>query len=445
MNGVFVVSSTRVPLMPTSPARARKLLGSGKAAVLRRFPFTIVLKNRETGSTQPLRLKLDPGSKETGIALVNEVTAKVVFAAVLTHRGQAIKARLDSRRAIRRSRRNRNTRYRAPRFDNRTRPKGWLPPSLQHRVETTSTWVDRIRRFSPVIAISQELVKFDLQKMENPEIGGIEYQQGTLTGYEVREYILEKFGRRCCYCGAEHVPLQVEHIDPRAKGGTNRISNLCLACEPCNTKKGTQSIQDFLAKKPEVLKQILAQAKRPLKDAAAVNSTRWALFQKLTGTGLQVETGSGGRTKFNRSRQGYPKQHWIDAACVGETGELVQISASMQPLLVKATGHGCRQLCGTDRYGFPSRHRSKQKKHFGFQTGDVVVAVVPKGKHQGLHFGTVACRVTGSFDVKTASGKVGGINQKYCRKFHSADGYGYSFGSAFLPRLKSWASCGGLS
>jgi len=146
-------------------------------------------------------------------------------------------------------------------------------------------------------------------------------------------------------------------------------------------------VSEFLKKKPEILKRILAQAKRPLKDAAAVNATRWALWERLNQTGLPVEAGSGGRTKFNRSVQGYPKQHWIDAACVGQSGEQVVISDSLLPLLIKATGHGNRQLCGTDKYGFPSRHRSGQKIHYGFQTGDIIKAVVLGGKKRGRTWG----------------------------------------------------------
>lgn len=115
-----------------------------------------------------------------------------------------------------------------------------------------------------------------------------------LTGYEVREYLLAKWNRQCAYCGTENVPLQVEHIHPKANGGTNRISNLCLACEPCNLKKGTQDIKIFLAKKPEILLRILAQSKHPLKDASAVNSTRWALFTRLKETGKEIATGSAG-------------------------------------------------------------------------------------------------------------------------------------------------------
>jgi 5-methylcytosine-specific restriction endonuclease McrA len=222
-------------------------------------------------------LKIDPGSQVTGLALVNDATGEVVFAAELTHRGQEIKKRLAQRRASRRSRRQRHTRYRKPRFENRrNEKKGWLAPSLESRVCNVITWVKRLMRVCPLAALSLELVRFDMQQMENPDISGVGYQQGTLQGYEVREYLLEKWNRMCAYCGQRDIPLQVEHICPRAKNGSNRISNLTLACEPCNNKKGTQEIQVFLAKQPEVLKRIMSQAKAPLIDAAAVNVTRWA-------------------------------------------------------------------------------------------------------------------------------------------------------------------------
>ncbi|WP_242728704.1 HNH endonuclease [Microcoleus vaginatus] len=162
-----------------------------------------------------------------------------------------------------------------------------------------------------------------------------------------------KWERQCAYCSAENVPLQVEHIPPKASGGTNRISNLCLACEPCNTKKGTQDIKIFLAKKPDVLKKILAQAKRPLKDATAVNSTRWALFERLKETGKMIITGSGWLTKFNRIRLELQKTHFFDAACVGDTSNISVLAN--QPLNTKATAHGSTQMCRTDKFGFPSR------------------------------------------------------------------------------------------
>jgi hypothetical protein len=105
---------------------------------------------------------------------------------------------------------------------------------LQHRVENTLSWVRKLIRFAPIGLISQELVRFDLQQIENPEISGVEYQQGELQGYEVREYLLNKWDRKCSYCGVENIPLQVEHIHPKSKGESNRVSNLCLACEKCN-------------------------------------------------------------------------------------------------------------------------------------------------------------------------------------------------------------------
>jgi RRXRR protein/HNH endonuclease len=147
------------------------------------------------------------------------------------------------------------------------------------------TWVKRFMRLCPLDAISMELVRFDLQALENPEIEGCQYQQGTLAGYELREYLLEKWNRTCAYCARQNLPLQVEHIVARAKGGTNRVTNLMLACEECNRAKGTQDIAVFLRKQPEALARILTQAKKPLKDAAAVNTTRWALYERLKARG----------------------------------------------------------------------------------------------------------------------------------------------------------------
>jgi 5-methylcytosine-specific restriction endonuclease McrA len=421
-NYVFVLDTLKRPLTPCKPSIARKLLNAGKAAVFRWYPFTIILKKEVEANPEPLELKLDPGSKVTGIAL--KQGDKIIFGAELIHRGYAIKSRLDSRRAIRRSRRNRKTRYRQARFLNRTRSKGPLAPSLQHRVETTLTWVNRFRKLAPLGSISQELVRFDLQQMENPEISGIEYQQGELQGYEIREYLLNKWERKCAYCRAENVPLQVEHIKPKAKGGTNRISNLCLSCEKCNQKKGTQDIVHFLAKKPEVLQQILSQAKRPLKDAAAVNSTRWALFNRLQETGLPVSTGSGGLTKFNRVRLNLPKSHWLDAACVGKVDSLEILTT--QPLRITAKGWGCRQMVQNDKYGFPRKNYRAKQKVKEWKTGDIVSVI--RGKWAtitGKRIKTV--RFQGNFDVRLDSSTVISVSRNHLKAIHRLDGYDYTF------------------
>jgi 5-methylcytosine-specific restriction endonuclease McrA len=353
MSQVLLLDTTKQPLHPVHPGWARLLL------------------------------KLDPGAKTTGLALVHDATGEVVWAAELAHRGASIKKRLDGRRGVRRKRRSRKTRYRQPRFNNRHKRTGMLPPSLESRVANVLTWVGRLMRFRPIEAISMELVKFDLQAMQHPELTGVQYQQGERMGYEVREYLLEKWGRQCAYCGAKDVPLEIEHILCRARGGTHRVSNLTLSCGPCNVKKGTQLIQDFLHRQPDVLARILAQAKAPLKAAAAVNTTRWHLFERLEATGLPLETGSGALTKYNRVQRTLPKTHWLDAACVGQSTPQHLETSQVVPLLIEATGHGNRQMCGVDAHGFPIRHRQRNKVHFGYQTGDLVRAVVPRGSRAG--------------------------------------------------------------
>lgn len=421
-NFVLVIDTNLKPLIPCTPCIARKLLEAGKAAIYRQYPFTIVLKKAVTANPEPIELKLDPGSKVTGIALVQG--QKVVFGAELTHRGQAIKMSLESRRAVRMGRRARHCRYRQARFLNRTRPKGWLALSLAHRVKTTITWVKRFIKLAPIGSIVQELVRFDLQQHENPEISGTEYTQGTLAGFEVREYLLNKWDRKCTYCGIENVPLRIEHIHPKAKGGSNRISNLCLACEKCNLKKGTQDIEQFLSKKPDLLKRIKAQQKRPLKDAAAVNSTRWALFNQLQEAGLPVSTGSGGKTKFNRTRLKLEKTHWLDAACVGDLESLSVLTS--QPLRIKATGHGSRQMCRINKYGFPC---SKPKQSFTHcKTGDIVSITLTKPKVRfevGTHKGRVKTPTEHGLEIKIGEYRLVVGDMTSVKFIHKQDGYSY--------------------
>ena len=430
MQRVFVLDSHKQPLMPCHPARARALLRAQKAAVYRHFPFTIILKYREGGDTQPLEAKVDPGSKISGVALVlsGKKAKRVVWAAHIQHRAEAIRAAIESRRAIRRSRRARHTRYRAPRFDNRKRPTGWLPPSLRSRIDNISAWLKRITRYAPITDLALEAVRFDMQQLQHPEITGVEYQQGSLFGFELKEYVLEKWQRTCAYCDAKQVPLEIEHILPRSKGGSHRVSNLTLACRPCNVKKGNAPIEQFLAQQPQRLKRVLHQTKQPLKDAAAVNSTRYAIRDKLQAFNLPLSCSTGGRTKFNRAQQGYPKDHWIDAACVGETGVNVKLTHTLKPLTVTAMGRGTRQMCRVNRYGFVRTKAKSQKQVKGFKTGDLVCAMVTNGKKIGVYAGRVAVRTSGSFNIKTAGGIVQGIHYKYCKPLHKADGYNYNLG-----------------
>ena len=433
---VFVLDKRKRPLMPCSEKRARLMLERGRARVHRMVPFTIRLVDRraEGSAVQPVRVNLDPGSKVTGMALVRESEAvdattgevrnarMVLWLAEIQHRGSAIRDQLTARRAFRRRRRG-NLRYRAPRFLNRTKPDGWLAPSLQHRVDTILTWVRRLRRWAPVTALSQELVRFDTQALQNPEIAGTEYQQGTLFGYEVRGYLLEKWHRQCVYCDIEQVPFTIDHVHPKSLGGSDRVSNLTLACFPCNKRKGAQDVRVFLAHDPERLARIEKQRTASLKDAAAVNSTRWALYERLKTTGLAVEVGSGGRTKWNRSRLGVPKAHCLDAVCVGHVDT---VEHWRQPVLsIKATGRGSYQRTRLTRHGFPRGYLTRSKSAFGFQTGDMVKALVTTGKKAGTYLGRVAIRASGSFNIQTATGLVQHVHHRFCTRVQRGDGYGY--------------------
>ena len=426
MSQVFVLDTNKQPLDPVYPGRARLLLKQGKAAVYRRYPFTLILKRTvERPEPHPLRLKIDPGSKTTGLTLVNDASGQVVWAAELSHRGEQIKRALDKRRAARRSRRQRHTRYRAPRFANRRPRTGKLPPSLESRVCNVLTWVRRLMRLCCVTAISQELVRFDTQALQNPEIEGLEYQHGTLSGYEAREYVLLKWNHQCAYCDTRDVPLELDHVQSRAKGGSNRVSNLTLACTSCNQHKSNQDVRDFLKAQPERLARLLAQLKAPLRDAAAVNATRRALYERLAVLGLPVEYGSGGLTKYNRVMRDLAKTHWLDAACVGHSTPPALDVHAIVPLEITATGHGSRQMCRMDKYGFPRTGPKQHKRVQGFQTGDLVRAVVASGSRQGTYIGKVAVRSRGSFNISMAQGVVTDIHHRWCRLVARADGYTY--------------------
>jgi hypothetical protein len=436
---VFVLDRRQKPLMPCSEKRARKLLAAGRARVHRLRPFTIRLRDRavEDSALQPIALKLDPGSRGTGVAL-NRLDARdpakqtVLHLAELGHRGARIRKALDTRRAFRRGRRSRNLRYRAARFANRRRPAGWLAPSLRHRLDTTLSWVARLRALAPVTAVVVERVRFDTQALENPAIEGAEYQRGTLAGYELREYILERDGRACAYCDAEGVPLNLDHVRPRARGGPDRPSNLVASCIPCNRRKGARPVEEFLAKKPERLKAVLARLKAPLKDAAAVNATRHAIWRALAATGLPVAATSGGRTKYNRHTLGIPKTHALDAAAAGEVSALRRWS--VPTLEIACAGRGSRSRTRTDASGFPRLPLPRSATAFGFRTGDLVRAVVPKGKKAGTHTGRVAVRSTGSFNIRTATETVQGISHRHCRVLQRRDGYGYQIREKTIPQ-----------
>lgn len=439
---VFVLDQRKHPLMPCSERRARLLLSRKRAVVHRLRPFTIRLKDRsgEASQVQPVALKLDPGSKTTGMALVRiEQTQEgevhhALHLAELTHRGQVVHRALQQRAGYRRRRRT-NLRHRPPRFENRGRPKGWLPPSLRSRIGNVLTWACRYGRWAPLSRIEIERVKFDPALLQNPETTGILYQRGELFGWEIRGYLLEKFGRRCVYCGRGETAFEIDHVVPRSRGGSDRVSNLVISCHDCNRAKGEQTASEFGHPHVE------GKAKLPLRDAAAVNATRFAIVEALGVLGLPIGTWSGGRTRWNRDRFGIEKAHCLDALCVGEVAG-VQVPVS-RTLSITAQGRGSYQRTNVGEAGFPRGYLMRAKRMRGFSTGDLVRARVPQHlKTEGVHVGRVAVRASGSFRV----GKTDGISAKYCQVVQRADGYSYALrkeaqgGGVSSPRVIAGAS-----
>ncbi len=296
---VHVLNMRGKPLMPTTPRKARKLLRSGKAKVVQRTPFTIQL-NYATGETkQPIWLGIDPNYSKIGFSAVTEKKELISGEVMLRN---DVSENLTERKQYRRGRRSK-LEYRKPGFQTQTSKKeGTLSPSIQQKLNTIIDFVDRIKSILPVTSVFVEVASFDTQKMVNPEIAGIEYQQGELQGYEIREYLLEKYKRTCAYCGRSDVSLQVEHIIPSSRGGSDRVSNLTIACSECNQEKGDKTAEEF--GHPEVQEQ----AKESLKAAAFMNNIRWKLVRLLG-----CEHTFGYITKHNRTKMNLEKSHVNDA------------------------------------------------------------------------------------------------------------------------------------
>ena len=395
---VFVLDQHGKALMPCTEKRARLLLERNRARIHRLYPLVIRVRDR----------------------LAQDCAFQDFNLFELVHRGAFISKKLLARKQMRRTRHSRNTRYRQSRFLNRgNKPRGCLAPSLMHRVHTTTAWVDRINRWTPVWQI-------------------------TLLGYEVREYLLNQWNRTCAYCDAQNVPLEIEPIHPKSKGGSNCVSNLALACRPCNERKDDPDVRDFLVKDPARLAKSLSQAKAPLKDAAAVHLTRWKLVNELKSTGVVVRVGSGGRTKYNRIQNDIPKTHALDAACVGS---VEAVTDWQKPTLtIKCAGRGQYARTKLNAYGFPRGYCLRQKPVKGFATGDTVRAEVTKGKRIGSYFGKVAIRESGSFNITTKQGVIQGVSHRYCKVLQRADGYGYLFNQdSNLSRVKGIALQSALS
>jgi HNH endonuclease len=419
---VFVLDKSKKPLDMISHAKARILLKNRLAVVHKIYPFTIRLRDNSCGSQdKAYTVKIDPGSRHTGIAVVDDKD-QVVMLAEIEHRGYIIKRSLDSRRAVRRSRRNRKTRYRPARFLNRTKPKGWLAPSVKSRADNVVNFIKKYKKFLNINKVMIENVSFDTAQMaSNTKLWGSSYQQGALYQNKLKSFIFSRSNGKCVYCGAK--ATEIDHVIPKAKGGTNSVYNLVASCRSCNEKKSNKTLKEFGKLVGKDFSK-LTPKKLP-KDAAIVQSARNYMVKETTKLVSDTTTHEAWMTKYNRDELGLPKEHYYDALSVGDVANYKFLTDKI--LVISAKGRGSRQMCRVDKYGFPRTSAKASKTVKGFQTGDIVKAVVTKGSKAGEYLGKVAVRSSGYFDIQTKTKTIAGIWHKHFHIVQRSDGYLYSY------------------
>ena len=420
---VFVLDKSKKPLDMITNAKARILLRNNLAVIHKVYPFTIRLIDNSCGSrNKAYTVKFDPGSKHTGIAIIDN-TNKVVMLAELEHRGHLIKRNLDKRRAVRRSRRQRNTRYRPARFLNRTRPEGWLAPSVKSRADNVINFIKKYKKLLSINKVMIEHVSFDTAQMTvDNNLIGIGYQQGPLYQTKLREFIFSKTNGRCSYCGAK--ATEIDHVIPRTNGGTDSTFNLTPACRSCNEKKSNLSLKEFGKLMNKDYSHL--EPKKLPKDAAIIQAARNYTITNIRKIIPDTTSHDAWVTKYNRENLNLPKEHYYDALSVGEIPTKFDFSTD-KILLISAKGRGSRQMCLMNKYGFPRTAPKGSKSVKGFQTGDIVKSVVTKGKKQGTYLGRVIIRLNGNFSVDCGNRLVENVNHKYCHHIQRCDGYSYEY------------------
>lgn len=293
------------PLMPCTQKKARILLKEGKAVIYKYDPFTIQLTYATGETKQDCHIGIDTGSKHIGMAITSE--NKVLFKGEIELR-QDVKSNIDTKHIYRRSRRNRKTRYRQPRFLNRKRSDKWLPPSLQNRVDHTFHWIDTFCSLvsDPILHI--EVGKFDTAKMINPEINGVDYQHGQTYGFfEERYFVFARDNYTCQCCGkSKDKILQTHHIIYRSNGGTDRVDNLITVCTDCHTSKNHQKGGIFY-KWQEQHKKV-----KQYKEPPFMNAIRKRIFARYP----NAHTTYGSETTPHRKELGLEKTHYNDAITI---------------------------------------------------------------------------------------------------------------------------------
>ena len=420
---VFVLDKSKKPLDMISNAEARILIKKKLAVIHKIYPFTIRLRDNSCVSNdRTYTVKLDPGSRHTGVAIVDDKN-QVVMLAEIEHRGHLIKKDMDSRRAARKSRRQRKTRYREARFLNRTKPKGWIAPSVKSRADNVINFIKKFGKLLNITKVMIENVSFDTAQMSsNTKLWGNNYQQGNLYQQKLRSFIFNRSNGKCVYCGAK--ATEIDHVIPRTQGGTNSTYNLVASCKSCNQMKSNLTLKAFGKLVGKDFSKL--EPKKLPRDAAIVQSARNYMVKEITKLVSDTTTYDAWLTKYNRNELGLSKQHYYDALSVGETPSKFNFLTD-KVLQISAKGRGSRQMCRIDKYGFPRTSAKASKSVKGFQTGDMVKAIVPNGLKQGEYLGRVAVRSSGYFNIQTKTQVVQGIGYEYCHIIQRSDGYLYSY------------------
>ena len=354
-NRVPVIDADRNPLAPCTPRRARILVKQGKAQGRHRNGIYHLVLNRAIPSQliQTASITVNPGSTTTGVAVVQDrqdQSRTVLFGMELHHRGQTIKSNMTKRAQHRNSRRAR-LRHRKPRFSNRRRKPGWLPPSILSRLTNTLTWIDRISRLIAIKDIHVETQQFDTQRLADPAVHGREYQQGVLYQTTLRAYVIHREDHRCIYCNRKPKRFTLDHVIPRNSNSPTTPGNIVAACERCNKAKGNRPVEEYLKRRPKVLARVQTHLKRPMAAAAHLNAIIPRLLTELRRNNWDVAEHDAAQTAANRRLLGIPKSHFTDAAVLGPiTGVR---SAPSHILAIRAVGRGQRQRAIVDKYGTP--------------------------------------------------------------------------------------------
>ena len=304
---VYVLDSKGNPIMPCSSAKARKLLKEGKAKITKRDVFTIQLLYGSSGYKQHITLGVDTGSVTVGLSVTTK--EKELFAGEYQLRND-ISELLSDRRMYRRARRSRKTRYRKARFINRvrTKTKGWLAPSVEHKIQSHINIVDTLHKILPIKNIIVELANFDIQKINNPDIKGDSYQFGEAYGFEnTKSYILFRDNYTCQHCKgkSKDSKLHVHHIIFRSQGGSNIPDNLICLCKTCHDKLHNGEI-----------KLNSKGSKKVHKDSTFMNIMKNTLLSRLKTHYEDIEITYGYITKQNRYNNSIDKTHRFDALTI---------------------------------------------------------------------------------------------------------------------------------